>query len=47
MEHDLELRTESVGRIHFCGADIVGVGSDLAIRTGEEAARRVMNVTGA
>jgi monoamine oxidase len=41
VERDLELRAESVGRIHFCGADIVGVGTDHAIRTGEEAARRV------
>jgi monoamine oxidase len=46
-EHDLEVRTDSLGRIHFCGADMLGVGTDLAIRTGEEAARRALNASGA
>lgn len=46
LEQDLEIRTESVGRIHFCGADMLGVGTDLAIRSGEEAARRVLSTDG-
>ena len=40
-EADSAFRTASVGRLHFCGARPVGVGTDHAVRTGREAAERV------
>ena len=43
MERELSLRSEPVGRIHFCGADLAGVGTDLTIRSGESAAAQVLS----
>lgn len=40
-EAQMALRAASVGRVHFCGADLVGVGTDHAVRTGRDVAERV------